>query len=279
VADALDLLHIASIAGPAAAAEQGYIHPLSPWRSGTTLQRFDAGAARAAIARLRMPTIRVLAANDDPAKLEAGRQVALALHGVGAGATLTAISSAALAKAIGETGSPPTFDAAIDSTSALASYDPDFLSAAFGSDPRSAPLNFSGYRSREFNVLAQRVASAGDMQTRRAATAAELRLLADDLPVIPLFFSQGTFAYRPATYGGWIFVKGTGILDKRSFLSARPSSGSGSDGGRIVGLPAGRGSASGSGLSLVDVLSLVVVAVVLVLAGAAVRASRSVRRR
>jgi hypothetical protein len=32
------------------------------------------------------------------------------------------------------------------------------------------------------------------------------------------FFSRGTFGYRPAAHDGWVFVKGSGILDKRSFL-------------------------------------------------------------
>jgi peptide/nickel transport system substrate-binding protein len=275
VAEALNLLQIASDAGPAAAAEQGYIHPLSPWASGTSLQRFDPSSARAAVARLRLATINVLAANNDPVRLEAGRQVVLALHRVGARATLTPVSSAALSRALGETGSAPTFEAAIDSTSALVSYDPDFLAALFGSRPRSAPLNFTGLRSQEFDALARRVAYAPDLRTRREAAAAELRLLAADLPVIPLFFSEGTFAYRPAAYGGWVFVKGTGILDKRSFLAGQAPSNAGSDGS---GAAAPAGSGGGSGLNFVDVASLVVVAIVLILAGAAVLARRSARR-
>jgi peptide/nickel transport system substrate-binding protein len=280
VADALNLVQIASNSGAAAGAEEGYIHPLSPWASGTNLQHFDPGAATAAIARAQVPLIHVLAANNDPVKLEAGRLVVLALRRVGAQATLTPVSSAALGKAIGETGSVPAFDAAIDSTAPLASYDPGFLSAVFGSDPRFAPLNFTGYRSRAFDELAQRVASAPDLQTRHAAAVAELHLLANDLPVIPLFFSEGTFAYRPAAYAGWVFVKGTGILDKRSFLPTPAPASAGSAGnGSGSAAPARRGSGSGSGINVVDVVSLVVVAIVLVLAGAALRASRAAGRR
>ena len=278
VADALNLLQIASNAGPAAAAEQGYIDPVSPWAAGTTLQRFDPSSARAAVTRLGLPTIHVLAADNDPVRLEAGRQVVLALRRMGARAILTTVSSPMLSKAIGENGSAPNFDAAIDSTSALASYDPDFLAALFGSNPRAAPLNFTGYRSQAFDALAQRVAAAPDLQTRRAADAAELRLLADDLPVIPLFFSQGTFAFRPTAYGGWVFVKGTGILDKRSFLAGEALASAG-PGGSGAAAPAGSGSGSGSGISLLDVASIVVLAIVLLLAGAAIMARRSATRR
>jgi hypothetical protein len=98
--------------------------------------------------------------------------------------------------------------------------------------------------------------------------------------VIPLFFSEGTFAYRPAAYAGWVFVKGTGILDKRSFLPTPAPASAGSAGnGSGSAAPARRGSGSGSGINVVDVVSLVVVAIVLVLAGAALRASRAAGRR
>ncbi|HEY0343620.1 MAG TPA: hypothetical protein VGC59_03170, partial [Solirubrobacteraceae bacterium] len=30
-----------------------------------------------------------------------------------------------------------------------------------------------------------------------------------------------TFAYRPASYDGWVDVRGSGILDKQSFLAGR----------------------------------------------------------
>ncbi|MDQ6777930.1 MAG: ABC transporter substrate-binding protein [Actinomycetota bacterium] len=275
VASALDLLQIASHAGPASAAQQGLIDPLSPWASGTSLQRFDPSSARATVPRLGLATIHVLAANNDPVRLDAGKQVVLALRRAGARATLTAVAGAALAQALGENGSAPRFEAAVDTTSALPSYDPDFLAALFGSGPLSAPLNIAGYRSHVFDALAQQVASAPDPQARRAATGAELRLLAHDLPVVPLFFSQGTFAYRPAVYSGWVFVKGTGILDKRSFLPGQTPASARSNGGDAA--PAGSG--SGSGLGFVDIASLVVVAIVLILAAMALLARRSAARR
>ncbi len=278
VADALDLGRIVRNVGPAAAAVQGYIHPASPWASGATLHRFDPSSAQAAVSSLRLPTIRVLAPQSDPVRLEAGRQVVLALRRVGAKATLTKLSSAALSQAIGEDGSTPSFDAAISGTSPLASYDPGFLAALFGADSQAAALNFSGYRSPAFDALAQQVASAPDHRARRGLAGAELRLLASDLPVIPLFFSQGIFAYRPAIYDGWVFVKGTGILDKRSFLPGQASPRGGSQGSGVTA-PAGSGSGSGSGLDLVNVGSLILAAIVVVLAGIALLSRRSTGRR
>lgn len=275
VAEALDLGRIVRNVGPAASAEQGYVHPASPWASGATLQRFDPIAAQTAVASLHLPTIHVLAAESDPLRLEAGRQVVLALQRAGAQAMLTKLSSAGLSQAVGESGSPPDFDAAIASTPPLASYDPAFLGALFGSDPRNAPLNATGYRSPTFDGLVGRVASAPDLPARRAAAGAELRLLASDLPAVPLFFSQGTFVYRPAIYDGWVFVKGTGILDKRSFLAGQGAPPATPE--PTVGAPTSSG--SGSGIGVVDAVSLVLLAIVLILAGTALASRRSAGRR
>lgn len=228
VARALDLSRVLRNTGPGVPAEEGNIHPDSPWASGAVLQRENVSAARRALARMKLPRIRVLAPNNDGVRLEAGRQVVLALRRAGAKASFGKLPSGQLGEAIGENGGTPDFDAAIVSTPALASYDPNFLARQFGSNDASAPLNYSGYRSAAFDALARRVVIAPNRKARRRAVAAELRLLAKDLPTIPLFFSDAAFAYRPSVYNGWLFIKGAGILDKRSFLpnQARAQAGS-----------------------------------------------------
>lgn len=229
VAQALDLGRILRNTGPGVPADRGNIHPASPWASPAVLQREDVSAARRALASLQLPPIRVLAPDNDGVRLEAGRQVVLALRRAGAEASFGKLPSGQLGEAIGLNGAAPDFDAAIVSTPALSSYDPNFLARQFGSNAATAPLNYSGYRSAAFDALAERVVTAPDREARRRATAAELRLLAKDLPAIPLFFSEASFAYRPSVYDGWVFIKGSGILDKRSFLpnQARAQSGSG----------------------------------------------------
>jgi peptide/nickel transport system substrate-binding protein len=266
VAQALDLGRIVDNVGIGAAAEQGYVHPESAWSPRTPLHRLDLAAARRVFEAANLPTIRVLAPDNDPVRLEAGRQVALALKRAGAKAELLKVSRPALGAAIGEDGSPADFDAAITSTPPLASYDPDFLRRVFGSNPREAPLNYSGYRSPAFEQLADRVASAPTRRARRSAVTAELRLLAKDAPAIPLFFSEGRFAYRPAIHDGWVFIKGSGIFDKRSFLAGATSSTPPpvSDGDE------GSTDSSTSFLDVLQIVSLVILAVVLLLGGWAI---------
>ena len=275
VAGAMNLERIVRKVAPAVAADQGYVHPASPWSAGAMKHRFEPEAARRV---LGSRVISVLAPSNDPVRLEAGRQVVLALRLAGARATLAARTRNQIERATGADGSPPDFDAAIQSTPPLSSYDPDNLVRIFGSDPRDAPLNVMGYRSRAFEQRAREVAAAPDEPARQRATTAELDLLARDAPAIPLFFSQGNFAYRPAIYDGWVFVKGTGMLDKRSFL---PVVGAEAPAGPAAGAdpePVGLAADSGSGLSLANIISLAVLAVVLVLAAIALRQRRRDRR-
>ncbi|MGI8946137.1 MAG: ABC transporter substrate-binding protein, partial [Thermoleophilaceae bacterium] len=266
VSRALDLDRIARSVEPAVAAERGYIHPASRWASRVRLQRFDLRAARRALSRLDLPAIRILTPDNDPIRREAGRQVALALRRAGVSAGMVELQRDELGKAIGEDGSAPSFEAAITSTPPLVSYDPDFLQRLFGSDPGGSPLNYAGYSSDAFAARARDVAAAPTRAARRRAVDAELKLLATDLPAVPLFFSQGTFAFRPAIHNGWTYVKGSGILDKRSFLTrGDPSVAS------VAGAsgPGGEVDDSGSVLEVLRIASLFVLAAALALGAAA----------
>ncbi len=278
VALALDLDRIVQNAGPGEPADEGFIHPQSQWASGEVLQRFDLAAARRDLAQLKVPRIRVLAPANDAVRAEAGRQVVLALRRAGAKATLTERSRGRLGRAIGEDGSKPDFEAAIVATPPLASYDPDFLRRVFGAERGDAPLNYSGYRSEAFGALAERVATARDRRARSRAVVAELRLLARDLPEIPLFFSEGAFAYRPNAHDGWVFIAGTGILDKRSFLpgeaSSPPRRVEGSEEQGAAEEPEEAGSPT---VDVLRIASLAVLAIVLVLVALALVSRRRAR--
>jgi len=223
VARALDLGQLARAVGNAVPADRGYLHPDSPWSTDEVLHRADTGAAPRELASAGVRELEVLSPDNDPVKAEAGRQVVLALERAGVRARARSVSSDELSAAVGEGGGTPTFQAAIWPAPALASYDPDFLRRVFGSPPEDGSLNYSGYRSARFDDLARRIASTPGRDERRALVGEALRLLADDLPALPLLFATGSFAYRPAVYAGWVFVKGAGILDKRSFVE--PSAG------------------------------------------------------
>lgn len=213
-ASTLDLGRIASGAGGIGAsagaipADRGFLHPESRWAARETLHRFDPAA------RPDLPPFELLAPDNDPVRLQAGRTVAGSLREAGVDVTLSALPPGELALRTGQDGARPDFDAAITTSPPLASHDPDFLRTVFGS---GGTLNRSGYASEAFDRLAARAAAA-PAETRQAAVTAELELLAREAPAIPLSFPAGVFAYRARAHDGWVYVKGGGIVDKRSFL-------------------------------------------------------------
>ena len=219
VAAAVDLDRVARVVGGAVPAERGLLHPESAFAAPGSLHAVRLADARPLLRSLRSP-VTVLAPANDPVKSEAGWMVVQALRGAGAAARLELMPQADLARAVGEDGSAPTFQAAIWTTPALVSYDPAILGRLYGSGDDGAGVNLSGYRSALFDDVAQRVASTADASARHAAAAEALDLLAREVPALPLFFAPATFAVRTAVYDGWVFVKGSGILDKRSFVDA-----------------------------------------------------------
>ncbi len=200
-------------------AGRGVLHPGSGWADAGILHRFDRQAAQVAFAEQGIGVVRILAPDNDALRIQAGRRVVQALGRAGARATLATLPAPDFDRALGRRGNAAAFDVAVVASPALSSHDPAFLRAVYG-DPRSAPLNDGAYRSEPFERAADRVASATSPPSRRRAVASELRLLARELPAIPLFFGGGTFAFRPAAYDGWVAVAGSGILNKLSFVSA-----------------------------------------------------------
>lgn len=217
VARALDVARITDIVGGAVPAERGLVHPDSPWASAGPVHAFDEAGARSALTSMGLGPLSILAPANDTVKLEAARQVALALERAGVKAHAQTLAADDVARALrGGPGAAP-FDLAIATTSPLASYDPDGLVGLFAPGGAGA-----GYRSDRFDQLSARVATTADPPARRRAVGELLSFLATDFPVVPLFFASGAFAFRASVYDGWRFVKGSGILDKRSFLDPRP---------------------------------------------------------
>ena len=220
IAAALDRQRIARAAGTAMPATTGPLHPASRWAPPPeALVRPPLGRPLAA---LDLPVLRVAAAANDPVRREAGRQVVLALRRAGAVATLVPLSRRRLGRAVGEGGGTASFDLAIWSIPGLASHDPDYLAAVFGTRGVGGMLNRTGYGSPAFDASARRVGAAPSVAARRSAVAASLAHLARDVPAVPLLYSNGAFAYRSRSPVGWTFQLGSGILDKQSLLRAAP---------------------------------------------------------
>ena len=222
VSKAIDVGRIRTAIGRADSAASGLIHPESVWAPPSGVHEFAPDEARSAFRSLRLPKIEILAPTNDLVQLEAGKQVALALERAGADAQVVRTREVDLVSAIGKTGQEPTFTAAIWTSPNLTSYEPSFIDALFGTLDVRSPFAFSGFSGPELDELIRRSSSLVSIDERKEAVTQMLTYLDDSAPVIPLAFSNGVYAYR-STFSGWVYVKGSGILDKRSFVEPESS--------------------------------------------------------
>ena len=218
ISEALNLPQIAADVGLAVPAVQGYLHPDSGWAPADDLQHYDPGEARSVLAAEGTP-VTVLAPDNNGVEQEAARQVVLALRRGGMNAQLSILHPPAIEAEVGLTGLTPSYQLAIWDAPELASEDPALLGQLFGS---GRPLNLAGYANPQFDAATARIDTTSDAAARHSAVEQAVRLLASDAPVIPLYFDKGDFAVRPAVYDGWVYVKGSGILDKLGFVDPAP---------------------------------------------------------
>ncbi len=92
------------------------------------------------------------------------------------------------------------------------------LGALLHSDPSVGVLNLSGYNNPEIDSLADQAAITSDPEARAALLYDIQEIVAQELPLITLFYQDGIYAYRPAAFDNWTFMAGQGIINKNSFV-------------------------------------------------------------
>lgn len=162
----------------------------------------------------------LLAPANNPTRLRAAELIAQDLAAAGIAVTVRSMESEALTQRVW-----PDFDV---------SQGRDYELAVFGwsapvnaranlrgllhGDPAKGTLNLAGYDDPEVNDLADRAVAAVDADVRRDVLWTLQERMGRDVPLVPLFYQDGVYAYRPAAYDGWSYMAGQGILHKRSFL-------------------------------------------------------------
>lgn len=218
VSMAMNLERASNAIGRAVPAGKGLIHPESQWAPGEDLHVFDQDEARRRFSDVRLPPIEILAPTNDLIQLEAGEQAAISLRQAGAEAEMVRTRENDLIDSIGGTGTDATFTAAIWTGHELPSFAPQFLHSMFGPDIVGSPYSYSGLWNADLAIAFNAMSTTQEISERQAAVGNVLRLIHEQAPVVPLVFSNRVFAYKQSAYSGWGFIKGRGILDKRSFV-------------------------------------------------------------
>ncbi len=92
------------------------------------------------------------------------------------------------------------------------------LGSMLHSDFVTGNLNVGGYSNPKVDSIIEEAAVTIDAAKRQELFFALQQKMAEDIPLITLFFEDGVYAYRPAVYDNWVFMAGQGIINKLSFL-------------------------------------------------------------
>jgi peptide/nickel transport system substrate-binding protein len=131
--------------------------------------------------------------------------------------------------------------AAADSAAAAGEYDAALIGYSLSSDPDSLRIRLSskvksmsfsriqGYVNEEFEKVAGAQSAILDPEARKAPVTAMQKIVAADVPAIPLYHGTSYFVYRVSDFHGFYFTPGSvwgsypGILNKHGFTTGRTS--------------------------------------------------------
>lgn len=110
------------------------------------------------------------------------------------------------------------FDLAMWGWSAPVMVNPLRMTELVVSDPAKGSINIGGYKNPEVDTLAAELTTTVDPAKQKELIQKLEAIIARDLPFVMLYYQDGIYAFRPATYGQWMYQQGQGIMNKLSFL-------------------------------------------------------------
>lgn len=118
----------------------------------------------------------------------------------------------------------PDYDLAVWGWSSGTQFQRGFLRFLIHGDLANVGwANLTGASDPELDALTDEYVSTPDPVRQEELNRLIQERFAAILPFIPLMSPGGNFAYRPADYDGWVYVKGTGIMTAWSFLPPQAS--------------------------------------------------------
>lgn len=211
-----------------------WVHPESPWALPDGEHERDVERARQMLDqagfRRRGEGVResadgeplefsVLVSSLDAEALRALQLVERQLREIGVDMNTESLDPAALRQRTtpGPQG-PPQHDAYLGTFDWHAHTDPDTLYFFFHSPGKKGiGAIFTGWSNQRFDQLVER-ATTMELDERKPVLHDAQRILAEEAPLITLWYREDVTAYRPAAYSGWIDDSGHGLFTKRSFL-------------------------------------------------------------
>ena len=221
-----------------------WTHPNSPWTRDPKSSHisdliaanqlldgaYDAGDDGIRLSPEGQPLSFTLGVNASvPNHVHAARMIVEQLKPLGVNVAIEPLNLAPIVAARGaDPGRLPEVDMLLDETETHTQDDPDHLYFLFHSAAGGIGEVFGNYASPEFDAAVEQALGAVE-PVRRPLIHAAQDILAQDIPVIALYYPAGRLAYRPAAYDGWWSDEGHGVFTKRTLLSASADIGNDAD--------------------------------------------------
>jgi peptide/nickel transport system substrate-binding protein len=225
--------------GQGTVANNGFVHPDLPWANPDLKPNYDPDRARQLLESagfkdtnsdgfVQKPdgspiNVQLLAASNNPIRVRAAELIAVDMKAVGINTTVRVQESSTVIDMVWkdfDVSQPRTYDMVMFGWSAPVMADPGRLRDLVHSDTAKGTLNLMGYRNPAADELGDALAKEADLDRRFELTRELQALIAEDVPLISLWFPTDTYAFNAKVYDGWVYTNGQGIVSKISFVSA-----------------------------------------------------------
>ncbi|MEM8903323.1 MAG: ABC transporter substrate-binding protein [Actinomycetota bacterium] len=212
-----------------------FLHPDGPLAGSTLEHTHDPEAAAALLdgigAELGDDGTRVLDGEplsfellsyaSDPLRLRTADLIAEQLGEVGISVTVSALEASVVDEFVW-----PEFNVANGQDYELAMWrwtapvqlDVARYGSLFFSDPGVGTFNVVGFADPDVDAAIDAVGAAVSTDERQALLDDLQATIAEQVPLVPLYYADGVYAYRPDVYDGWTFQDGQGLLHKGSLV-------------------------------------------------------------
>ncbi|GAA0330790.1 ABC transporter substrate-binding protein [Bacillus carboniphilus] len=220
----------------------GFIHPSSPFYNSDLSFKPDKEKAKQLLAEAGFKDsdgdgfiegqngeaidLSILVQSENPLRIRTAEIISGWLNDVGIKVTAKSLDSDTIISLVWpeyDVSKGRDFDFTMFGWSSTVQLFPDRLIDLFYSDPSLGTINIGGYNNSEFDKLGDVLKSTVNEDERKNIFYEMQTLVAEDFPIVTLYYQEIVNAYNPSVYDGYVFQSGKGILNKLSFVSGQKS--------------------------------------------------------